>query len=235
MSTYLVSSRRLVSTVTRFVADTGADAENYYKTMYYGRNESWNMRDRHMFETLCRILKYRDQFTECKAIVWAHNSHIGDARATSMGWSRDELNIGQLCKERFGRGTLSIGCLGHTGTVAAAQRWDGDMNIMPLRPGLPGSYEELLHATGIKNFALDLRKGRCDEKLRQWLMKKRLERFIGVIYAPRTERQSHYSSSVLPEQFDGIVWFDETKHVGALEVHQPHTALEYDETWPFGL
>jgi len=188
-----------------------------------------------MFETLTRVLAHRGQFTEAKAVVWAHNSHIGDARATSMGWSRDELNIGQLCKERFGHQALSIGFCTNTGTVAAAHRWDTDMVVMKVRPGLPNSYEQLMHATAVKNFMLDLRKGRCNERLRQELMKKRLERFIGVIYAPMMERQSHYSNAVLPEQFDGFVWFDETRHVGALEVHQPHTALEFDETWPFGL
>lgn len=203
--------------------------------MYYGRDESWNLRDRHMFETLVRVLKHRGKNGPAKAVVWAHNSHIGDARATSMGWSREELNVGQLCKETFGKQALSIGCSGNTGTVAAARRWDGDMSVMQVRPGLPNSYEELMHATGVKSFVLDLREGHCDENLRKALMRKRLERFIGVIYAPTTERQSHYSSAVLPEQFDGFIWFDETKHVGALEVHQPHVALEYDETWPFGL
>ncbi|KAK5656728.1 hypothetical protein OQA88_4276 [Cercophora sp. LCS_1] len=211
------------------------DAESYYKTMYYGRDESWNLRDRHMFETLVRILKYRGQYIEAKAVVWAHNSHVGDARATSMGWSRDELNIGQLCKEAYGEHALAIGCLGNTGTVAAAHKWDGDMAVMKVRSGLPNSYEQLMHATNMKSFVLDLREGHCNKRLRQELMRKRLERFIGVIYVPQAERQSHYSGAVLPEQFDGLVWFDETRHVGALEVHQPHGPVEYDETWPFGL
>ena len=224
---YVWGENKVVLTLT--------DAENYYKTMYYGRDESWNLRDRHMFETLVRILKHRGRFTESKAIVWAHNSHIGDARSTSMGWSRGELNIGQLCKETFGKQALSIGCGTNTGTVAAAHRWNGDMVVMRVRPGLNNSYEQLMHAAQVKNFVLDLRKGHCNEKLRQELLKRRLERFIGVIYAPQTERQSHYSHAILPQQFDGFVWFDETKHVGALEVHQPHVALEYDETWPFGL
>ncbi|KAL2191512.1 hypothetical protein L209DRAFT_674531 [Thermothelomyces heterothallicus CBS 203.75] len=213
-----------------------ADAEQYYKAMYYGRDESWNLRDRHMFETLVRVLKHRSRDGRpAKAVVWAHNSHLGDARATSMGWSRDELNVGQLCREAGGGLVLSIGCSGNTGTVAAARRWDGDMEVMQVRPGLPGSYEELLHATGIERFALDLRRGHCDDELREALARRRLELFIGVIYSPRTERQSHYSSAVLPDQFDALLWFDKTRHVGALEVHQPHVPLEYDETWPFGL
>ena len=203
--------------------------------MYYGRDESWNLRDRHMFDTLVRVLKHRGKKGTARAVVWAHNSHIGDARATSMGWAREELNIGQLCKETFGKEAVNIGCCTNTGTVAAAQRWDGDMQVMRVQPGLPNSYEQLMHATGVKNFVLDLREGHCNEELRKALMKKRLERFIGVIYSPRTEKQSHYSHAVLPEQFDGLIWFDETRHVGALEVHQPHVPLEYDETWPFGL
>jgi erythromycin esterase-like protein len=201
--------------------------------MYYGRDESWNLRDTHMFQTLVRIMKYRG--ANAKAIVWAHNSHLGDARATSMGWARGELNIGQLCKEAFGVQALSIGCSTYTGTVAAAEQWGEDMQVMKVNPGLPGSYETLMHTTGIPSFLLDLRKGRCDERLRQALMEKRLERFIGVVYRPDTERQSHYSFAVLPEQFDGLLWFDVTKAVSALEVHQPKTPLEMDETWPFGL
>lgn len=209
------------------------DAERYYKAMYLGRDESWNLRDTHMFQTLNRILKHCGN--NSKAIVWAHNSHIGNARATSMGWSSDELNIGQLCKETYGEQALSIGCGTYTGTVAAANRWGDDMRVIRINPGMQGSYEELMHATGIKNFVLDLRKGKCSEQLREALRKKRLERFIGVIYRPDTERQSHYSSAILPEQFDGFVWMDETRHVGTLEVHQPPSELGTDETWPFGL
>ncbi|KAL2761065.1 hypothetical protein ACRALDRAFT_2093636 [Sodiomyces alcalophilus JCM 7366] len=210
------------------------DAESYYKSMYYGRNESWNLRDTHMFQTLNLLLKHRGPTAQ--AIVWAHNSHVGDARATSMGGARDELNIGQLCKETYGdHAALLIGCGTYSGTVAAAHRWDSDMQVMNINPALPGSYEDLMHATGVKNFALDLRKGRCDEELRRALMRQRLQRFIGVIYRPDTELQSHYSKANLPEQFDGFIFFDESKHVGALEAHQPHTDVEYEETWPFGL
>ncbi|KAL1840471.1 hypothetical protein VTJ49DRAFT_468 [Mycothermus thermophilus] len=226
------------------------DAEQYYKVMYHGRDESWNLRDRHMFDCLSRIIQHRSTKHNPagipgRAVVWAHNSHSGDARATSMGWAREELNIGQLCREAFGNSAVRlVGCCTHGGTVAAARRWDGDMQVMRVRPGLPGSYEEMMHAAvngsqggdgRYKNFVLDLREGKCDEELRKVLTKKRLERFIGVIYSPHTERQSHYSMAVLPEQFDGVVWIDETRHVGTLEVHQPHVALEYDETWPFGL
>ncbi|KAG8665949.1 hypothetical protein FPOAC2_11034 [Fusarium poae] len=209
------------------------DAEQYYKTMYRGQDKSWNLRDTHMFETLKRVLEHRGEGS--KAIVWAHNSHIGDARATSMSWASHELNIGELCKREFGDDALSIGTGTNTGTVAAAQNWESDMNIMKVQPGLPGSYEELMHAAGISNFVLDLRKGKCDEKLREVLRRERLERSIGVIYKPETEKASHYSYAILPDQFDGYIWFDESKHVGTFEIHQPRSSLEYHETWPFGL
>ncbi|GKT97902.1 erythromycin esterase [Fusarium langsethiae] len=209
------------------------DAEQYYKAMYRGQDKSWNLRDTHMFETLKRVLEHRG--VGSKAIVWAHNSHIGDARATSMSWASHELNIGELCKRAFGDDALSIGTGTNTGTVAAAQSWESDMNIMKVQPGLLGSCEELMHATGISSFVLDLRKGECDEKLREALRRERLERSIGVIYKPETEKASHYSHAILPDQFDGYIWFDESKHVGTLEVHQPRSPLEYHETWPFGL
>jgi erythromycin esterase-like protein len=116
-----------------------------------------------------------------------------------MGWSRDELNIGPLCKENYGEQALTIGCGTYPGSVAVAHSWGGDINVIPIRPGLRGSVEELMHSTGEKRFLLNLRKGVCDEKLRQALVEQKLERFIGVIYSPETERQSHYSKVVLPE------------------------------------
>ncbi|KAI0835146.1 erythromycin esterase-domain-containing protein [Hypoxylon sp. FL0890] len=210
------------------------DAEQYYKVMYYGRRESWNLRETHWFETLVRVLKHRGE--SAKAVVWAHNSHVGDARASSKGWARNELNVGQLCKETFGdQGAIAVGCSTYRGTLAAAERWGQDMQVMQVQPALSNSYEQLMHATGIKNFVLDLRERRCSKELREALKEQRLERFIGVIYRPDTERQSHYSFAVLPEQFDGLIWFDETRHVGTLEVQQPPTALGAGETWPFEL
>lgn len=210
-----------------------ADAERYYKSMYHGRDESWNLRDTHMFQTLLRIIKHRGP--ESKAIVWAHNSHIGDARATDMGAGRNELNIGQLCKETFGDTALNIGTGTYTGTVAAAHGWGGDMNIMSVRPGMRGSYEELMHAVGLPSFLLDLRKGKCDEEVWDELTKRRLERYIGVIYKRDNELRAHYAPSMLAKEFDGYVWFDESKAVRAFEKYQPPTALELEETWPFGM
>jgi erythromycin esterase-like protein len=209
------------------------DAEDYYKAMYSSSTESWNLRDSHMFKTLQRVLDHEGE--GAKAVVWAHNSHVGDARASYMGWHRKELSLGQLAREAYSKQVVSLGCGTYTGTVAATGGWDADMQIMKVLPSLPHSYEFLAHQTGIKSFFLDLRDGKCDENLRKQLMKKRLERFIGVIYRPDTERQSHYCHTILPNQFDGYIWFDETKAIRALEVHQPKTPLEIDETYPFGM
>ena len=205
-----------------------ASAERYYRIMYHGGAESWNLRDTHMFETLQHLLEAKGP--DAKAIVWAHNSHIGDARYTDMGVTRDELNIGQLCREHYGRAAALIGFGTHTGTVAAATDWDGDMEVKRVLPSRRDSYERLFHDAGKERFLLDLSPGK-HEPLRRRLMEAKLERFIGVIYRPDTERWSHYSEAVLPEQFDAYVWFDETHAVTPLgpEHHQG-----MPETYPFG-
>ncbi|EER26291.1 hypothetical protein D8B26_003351 [Coccidioides posadasii str. Silveira] len=213
-----------------------ADAESYYRAMYSSRADSWSLRDSHMFETLQRLLKHKPPSS--KAIVWAHNSHIGDARYTSMGRHRDELNIGQLCRENLGRENVAlIGCGTHTGTVTAAHNWDEDAEVMKVRPSRPDSWEYLAHQTGIPSFYLELRQGLVDPHVRQEIHKAspRLERFIGVIYRPATERMSHYSAADLANQLDGYIWFDESKGVRPLEMTQPRTPLGMDETYPFGL
>ena len=206
-----------------------ASAERYYRIMYYGGAESWNLRDTHMFETLQNLLEAKGP--QAKAVVWAHNSHIGDARYTDMGITRDELNIGQLCRETFGREAALIGFGTHTGTVAAATDWDGDMEVKRVNPSRADSYERLCHDAGVDRFLLDLSPGRNDA-LRRRLTEPRLERFIGVIYRPDTELQSHYSQAILPEQFDAYVWFDETQAVTPLG---PEHHRGMPETYPFGL
>jgi erythromycin esterase-like protein len=182
-----------------------AAAERYYRTLYYGGAESWNLRDTSMFETLERLLDRHGEGG--KAVVWAHNSHIGDARFTEMGIVRDELNLGQLCRERFGAEAALIGFSTHSGTVAAASDWDGKMEIRSVRPSRSDSYEHLCHEAGVPRFLLDL--GR-NEALSHRLLQPRLERFIGVIYRPATELLSHYVEASLPQQFDAFAWFDET-------------------------
>jgi erythromycin esterase-like protein len=204
------------------------NAEAYYRVMYHGAAESWNLRDTHMFETLCQLLDAKGP--DAKAVVWAHNSHIGNAAHTEMGQVREELNIGQLCRDRFGDQAVLIGFGTHTGTVAAASDWDEPMEVKQVRPSLAGSYEEVSHEAGIDRYLLDLRGAGPD--LRSALEEPRLERFIGVIYRSETERWSHYAQASLPGQFDAWVWFDETSAVTPLPgATQPGE----DEMYPFGL
>jgi protein-L-isoaspartate(D-aspartate) O-methyltransferase len=191
-----------------------AAAEEYYRVMYYGGPASWNLRDQHMFDTLERLLAFRGP--NAKAVVWAHNSHVGDARATEMGAARGEHNIGQLCRQTLGDAAFSIGFGTHTGTVAAATDWDGPMQIKKVRPSHPSSYERLCHDADVPAFLLSLRYPARDA-VRDELASPRLERAIGVIYRPETELQSHYFQAALPWQFDAYVWFDETRAVLALE------------------
>jgi protein-L-isoaspartate(D-aspartate) O-methyltransferase len=205
-----------------------ADAEAYYRVMYYGAAESWNLRDTHMFETLELLLQTNGP--NAKAVVWAHNSHIGDARFTEMGSARGELNIGQLCREHYCDEARLIGFGTHGGTVAAATNWDAPMEIKRINPSRPGSYESQCHDSGVSCFFLDLRKDH-NKAVREALMEPRLERFIGVIYRPETERLSHYSGAVLPRQFDAWVWFDKTKAVTPLPTRQIEGA---EETYPSG-
>ncbi|MDB5670260.1 MAG: protein-L-isoaspartate(D-aspartate) O-methyltransferase [Alphaproteobacteria bacterium] len=205
------------------------NAEQYYRVMYYGSAESWNLRDTHMFETLCQLLDARGP--DSKAIVWAHNSHIGNAAHTEMGRSREELNIGQLVKERFGEKSRLIGFGTHKGTVAAADDWDEPMEVKTVRPSLPDSYEQACHESGVQRFLLDLRHG-ANVEVAEALLEPRLERYIGVIYRPETERWSHYSQAELSNQFDAWVWFDETEAVTPLPVEP---VAGDDETYPFGL
>jgi erythromycin esterase-like protein len=211
-----------------------ASAERYYRIMYYGGAESWNLRDSHMAETLEYLLKARG--SAAKALVWAHNSHIGDARATDMGTSRGEHNIGQLVREKLGGDVALIGFGTHTGTVTCATHWDGETETKRVLPSRKDSYERVCHDAvaelGSPRFLLDLQ-GDRNEALRRRLAEPRLERFIGVIYRPETERWSHYSEAVLPEQFDAYVWFDETRALTPLG--PGHLREGVPETYPFGL
>ena len=204
------------------------DAERYYRIMYYGSRASWNLRDNHMFETLKTLLNFHGP--EAKAIVWAHNSHVGDAAATEMS-ARGEYNIGHLCREKFGNGAYSIGFGTHAGTVAAASEWDGPMQVKAVLPSLKQSYERLCHDTGRPQFMLPLR-GRSAGEVRNRLAKPRLERAIGVIYRPETELASHYFQAVLPVQFDEYIWFNQTRAVTPFETKE---LQGLPDTYPFGL
>ncbi len=208
-----------------------AAAEKYYRSMYRGSVSSWNLRDQHMFDTLSMLLDLYGP--DSRGVVWAHNSHLGDASATAMG-ARGEHNVGQLARERFGDQAYLVGFGTHTGTVAAASNWGEPMQVMDVRPSNPRSYENLAHESGVENFLLHLRKPERPA-LRERLMEQRLERAIGVIYRPETELQSHYFSASLPRQFDEWIWFDRSEAV--TQIGEEHRAeLEgLPETFPFGL
>ena len=205
-----------------------ADAEEYYRAMYYSSSSSWNLRDQHMFDTLQEVRQFRDG--EAKAVVWAHNSHLGNAAATEMG-ARGQHNVGQLCREAYGHGAYLIGFGSDHGTVAAASTWDGPMEIKQVRPSHEQSYEHLCHESGVPSFLLPLRRDHAPE-LRDALAEERLERAIGVIYRPETELQSHYFRARLPQQFDEYIWFDETTAVTPLK---SDAGEGLPETFPFGV
>ncbi len=205
-----------------------ANAERYYRAMYYGSHESWNLRDQHMFETLQVLLAFRGPGT--KAVVWEHNSHIGNAAATEMG-VRGELNIGQLARDAFGEGVYSVGFGTDHGTVAAASDWDAPMEVKRVRPAHAESYERLCHDAAVAAFMLPLRYPRRQE-VRDELAPVRLERAIGVVYRPETELASHYFQATLPTQFDEYLWFDETHAVTPLS-HVQTSGMP--DTYPFGL
>jgi erythromycin esterase-like protein len=198
--------------------------------MFRRRAESWNLRDRHMAETLEQLTRFLDD-GRARVVVWAHNSHIGDARATEMGHG-GELNLGQLVRERYGAAAVLVGFTTHTGTVTAATEWDGPARRRQVRPALPGSYERLFHDAGMPRFLLPLR---ADLDLASALAGPHLERAIGVLYLPETERASHYFRARLAEQFDFVLHFDETRAVEPLERMPLWEAGEIAETFPTGL
>ncbi|MBX9792630.1 MAG: protein-L-isoaspartate(D-aspartate) O-methyltransferase [Pirellulales bacterium] len=186
-----------------------ANAERYYRVMYYGSNESWNHRDHHMFETLELVLGYHGG--AARGVVWEHNSHLGDAAATDMG-AGGQTNVGHLCRQRFGQGAYLIGQGTDHGTVAAAHNWDEPVEFMNVRPGHPGSYEALFHESRVAAGLLHLRKPHRTA-VREELTPERLERAIGVVYRPQTELASHYFHARLAEQFDEFIWFDSSRAV----------------------
>lgn len=208
------------------------NAEEYYRQMFRGRVSSWNLRDRHMAETLHALAVHLEsQGEQAGIVVWEHNSHLGDARATEMG-ERGEWNVGQLVRERYGSEARLIGFSTHSGTVTAASDWDGAAERKRVRPALRHSYELLFHETGVPRFLLVLRE---NEKLAASLRTQRLERAIGVIYRPETERLSHYFHARLADQFDAVLHFDETRAVEPLERTPLWHSGEAPETFPSGI
>jgi erythromycin esterase-like protein len=210
------------------------NAEEYYRSMFQGRVNSWNVRDRHMAETLDQLVSHFNQRgTPSKIVVWEHNSHLGDARATAMG-DRGEWNVGQLVRERYGNDAFLIGFTTYTGTVTAASNWDEPPQLKQVQPGLPDSYETLFHDVGIPQFFLNLQD---DNAAVQGLRNRRLERAIGVIYRPETEHFSHYFYTNLPQQFDVVIHIDNTRAVEPLDRDwkQESESDEMPETFPSAL
>ena len=208
------------------------NAEEYYREMFRGRVSSWNLRDRHMTETLIALAAHLEtQKLPPKIVVWAHNSHLGDARATDMR-ERGEWNVGQLAREEFPDETINIGFTTFTGTVTATDNWDEPAQLKKVREGLNNSYERLFHQVGISNFFLNLR----DAEIRSALGGENLlERAIGVIYRPATERVSHYFYARLPRQFDAVIHFDRTRALEPLDKVASWTQTDVPETFPEGI
>jgi len=226
----------LVAEDEQFFAEQNAaivtDAEEYYRTMFGDRAGSWNLRDRHMADTLDHLVAHLDRHGgTARVVVWAHNSHVGDARSTEMG-QRGELNIGQLMRERHGHDSVNVGFTTYTGTVTAATDWDAPAERKHVRRALPDSYEALLHATRLPAFLLcPLAAGQGGQALSE----PRLERAIGVIYRPETERQSHYFAASAARQFDALVHIDHTRAVEPLERTRGWDRGEPPETYPTAL
>jgi erythromycin esterase-like protein len=207
-------------------------AEEYYRAMFGAPTETWNLRDRHMADTLDRLDAHlARRGAPPKIVIWEHNSHVGDARMTEMGRRRGELNLGQLSRERRPRETFLIGLTTYTGTVTAASAWDAPAERKIVRPALPESFEALFHALGKPRFWLDLTSPAATDELLQ----PRLERAIGVIYRPETERQSHYFAARLAAQFDAVIHIDETRAVEPLERMAGWELGEPPETYPSAL
>ena len=208
------------------------NAEAYYRSMFLEDVSSWNLRDRHMAETLELLVTHLNRHGgDARVAVWEHNSHLGDARATQMG-VRGEINVGQLCREKYGSDAVLIGFSTHHGTVTAASDWDAPAERKRVRPALAGSYEKLFHNAQPNSFVLTLRE---DGAVKDGLRSARLERAIGVIYRPDTERMSHYFSARLSEQFDAVIHFDETQALEPLERTSGWEAGEVPETFPFAV
>jgi erythromycin esterase-like protein len=215
----------------RFYAEQNAqlvvDAEEYYRAMFRGGVESWNLRDRHMARTLDALvahLEEADPSAPAKVVVWAHNSHLGDERATELAQT-GQLNLGQLVRERHGDEALLVGFTTYAGTVTAASDWGAPAERKRVRRALPGSWEELFHERGPDRFWLDPRDVRG----------RRLERAIGVVYRPETERASHYFHARLADQFDAVIHIDETHALEPLERTGQWEAVELPETYPWGV
>ncbi|MFN7141188.1 MAG: erythromycin esterase family protein [Limisphaerales bacterium] len=209
------------------------NAEQYYRSMFYGRQSSWNLRERHMVETVSMLAEHLEKTRELpqKLVVWAHNSHLGDARGTQMA-DRGELNVGQLMRERFADQTVLVGFTTFSGSVTAASEWDAPAERKRVRDALPESYEGIFNKVGFERFFLNLRD---NPEIHERLSEAKLERAIGVIYLPQTERMSHYFEARLSEQFDAVLHFDQTRAVEPMERSAQWRKGDIPETFPFSV
>jgi erythromycin esterase-like protein len=230
----------LLSEDEQFYAERNAmvvrNAEVYYRTMFAGRVDSWNQRDRHMAETLDALLTHLDHEVvpeqTSRIVVWAHNSHVGDARATEV-YADGQTTLGMLARDMYGNDTRLIGFSTYTGTVTAASEWGGRAERKTVRPGLPSSVEELFHEVAADPFYVAMR--REGRPAAEPLEEVRLARAIGVIYRPDTERQSHYFHVRPSEQFDAMIHIDNTRALEPQDVTSEWIAGEAPETYPTGL
>lgn len=207
------------------------DAEQYYRSMFGGRQSTWNLRDTHMADTLDSLMRHLvSQGLAGKVVVWAHNSHLGDARFTEMG-EDGELNVGQLARQRHPDDAVLVGFSTHTGTVTAATNWDEPAQCKRVRPSMEGSVEALMHAAGSPRFLLNLRQPEVADAVPERL----LERAIGVIYRPQSERHSHYFYADAARQFDALIHFDDTTAVEPLDRTAGWERGELPDTYPSGL
>jgi erythromycin esterase-like protein/predicted phosphoribosyltransferase len=215
-------------------AQTVRNAEVYYRAMFSGRVTSWNLRDKHMAQTLEALVKHLDRHHDvpsARIVVWAHNSHVGDARATEV-WADGQLTLGQLVRQKYGDESRLIGFSTYSGTVTAASEWGGIAERKAVRPALNGSIEELLHETGKSAFLVS---AVINPEAADPLSAARLGRAIGVIYRPETERQSHYFHVRPADQFDAMIHIDRTRALEPLEPTSLWIAGETPETYPSGL
>lgn len=231
----LIQSDGLAAADEQFAAEQNAlvvkNAETYYRAMFGRSENTWNLRDQHMSDTLDALYRHLSHHgRSAKLVVWEHNSHIGDARATDRS-QRGEHNVGQLIRQRYGDDCRLIGFTTHSGTVTAASDWDGPAEHKNVRPALRGSWEDLLHAVEIPEFFLNLR----DEEIAKRLREPLLQRFIGVVYLPQTERASHYYHTSLGDQYDAIFHFDHSRALEPLDRTSEWTTGEAPETYPSGL
>jgi len=233
----LVDRAGLAASDEHFQAEQNArvvkNAEEYYRTMFRGSVASWNLRDTHMADTLESLLLHlRESSRSSKIVVWAHNSHVGDARATELS-KEGELNLGQLARERLGADAVLIGFSTYHGTVTAASDWEQPAQRMQVRSGLEGSYERLFHELDQPAFLL--RSADLPHEMRALLAEPRLQRAIGVVYRPDTERRSHYYHASLPRQFDAVLHIDRTRALEPLETVAAPAVTDAAETFPSGL